>query len=145
MIICIALATAFWFQFVKGKAPCPLCLFQRLAMAGIGLSLVMNIRFGLKVEHYAFSILFSAVGCLVSFRLAPFGGKVLGYSLSSWSAIVFVSSIVAAAILLLFFSQTKPEDAIPKWGKTEKGVFSLFTLLIVANIITILSSSLLQQ
>jgi disulfide bond formation protein DsbB len=144
IIICAALGTAFWFEFVLHKNPCPLCLFQRLAMAGIGLSAVMNIRFGPRVEHYAFSILFAAVGCLVSFRLTPFGGRVMGYSLSSWSAMVFVGSIVAAAVLLLFFSQTKPEDTHPRWGLVEKSVFSLFSLLIVGNILSLVLSSLEQ-
>ncbi|MDH3670037.1 MAG: disulfide bond formation protein B [Gammaproteobacteria bacterium] len=37
MLCLVALMTALYFQFVMGLEPCPLCIFQRVFMLGVGL------------------------------------------------------------------------------------------------------------
>lgn len=107
-------------------------------MVGIGMGALMNLRFGIRVEHYAVSILFAALGMMISYRLAPFGGHILGFSLSSWSAMVFAGSLIGAAILLLLYSKTKVKDTLPRWGLFEKGVFALLAFLIVVDTVTVI-------
>jgi len=137
LIICAALLTADWFQFFKHLEPCSYCLFQRVAMVGIGMSALMNLRYGIKIEHYALSILFATLGMMFAFRLSPFGGYILGYNLSSWSAMVFIGSIIGVALLLILNSMSKIKDDMPHWGWIEKSFFALLTILVLANIIPV--------
>ena len=67
--ICIPVIGAYWIQFVEGEFPCPLCLLQRLAMLGVAIGAMMNLRFGVRTSHYAVTI-FSAI----------FGRRCLGTS-----------------------------------------------------------------
>ncbi len=138
LIVCTALSTANWFEFVERWTPCSFCLFQRVAMTGMGLSALMNLRYGLRVEQYACSMLFALLGLFVSFRLNPFGPMFFGYHLSSLSSMVFVGSIVGEAFLLYLYSQTHTHDTHYRWGKTEKSLFLVLTLLVASNVFPLL-------
>ena len=42
----IALAFAYYLQYARGLEPCPLCIFQRVAMAGVGLFCLFGLIHG---------------------------------------------------------------------------------------------------
>lgn len=144
-VLCGVLLSAYAYQFLKHEEPCPLCLLQRLGMLGIILGLLMNLRFGIKTEHYGLSILSAVIGRFVSLRqislhvcpqFATFGEPVLGFDLYVWAFIVFTCSIIAIAILLILFGFTRHQEFKPVWGSWEKLGFTVTTLLVLGNIIT---------
>lgn len=145
LVLCAVLLGAYFYQFTKHEEPCPLCLLQRLGMIGIAVALLMNLRFGIRVQHYGLAILSALLGRIVSLRqialhvcpeFPTFGEPVFGFDLYVWAFIVFSCSIFAAAVLLILFGYTKPREYQPTWGSMEKFAFGLVTLITVANIIT---------
>lgn len=108
--ICITLLAAFFFQFVLGEIPCPLCMLQRVGLMLVGLGFAMNIRFGPSAIHYAMVILSAMTGAGVSLRqvllhIAPgdagFGSAVFGYHMYTWGFIAFMASILFSAVMLI--------------------------------------------
>ncbi len=66
------LVSAYYFQFVDGLEPCPLCIFQRLAFAGMGLLFLLaalhNPRaLGKKIYNYL-TLVPTLVGVVVAAR-----------------------------------------------------------------------------
>ncbi|AHB99270.1 hypothetical protein M973_07510 [Francisella orientalis LADL 07-285A] len=52
--ITITIISAFYFQFIMGEIPCPLCLLQRLGLLAIGFGFLLNmpITLGLVIMLY---------------------------------------------------------------------------------------------
>lgn len=132
-------------QFFRHEEPCPLCVLQRLAMIGISIGFLLNLKFGIQMQHYAFSLLSALFGQCVSLRqitlhicpnFPPFGYTILGLSLFTWAFIVFCCSILGIIILLFLYSSSKEETKARKMGWWEKLPFLLIILIVVANVIT---------
>ena len=113
-ILCGALAVQYFFH----EAPCPLCLLQRAAFVGVGISFLMNIRYRNKVSHWALAILCASAGMAVSIRqillhittVEGFGRSIWGLHMYSWCFIAFAIVIIGSAFMLLFY----PEYHSPK-------------------------------
>src|SRR5207237_10020354 len=99
--------------------PCSLCLLQRLCMIAIAVALFMNIRDGIKAQHYGLAIISAILGMLVSLRqislhicpqFPPYGEPILGYDLYFWSFVVFVSAIFTCALLLILNGFTRHRE-----------------------------------
>jgi len=138
------LIAAYYQQYAKHVMPCPLCILQRLGMIGVGLGILMNVRFGVQAQHYAFSLLSALFGAAVSLRhiflhicSGPKGVIVFGWSLYTWAFLVFCCSIFTLACLL--FAPLPKERICVKLNLLEKCSFGIFFLLIVANCITTFS------
>ncbi len=145
LVLCGVLLGSHSYQYLKSEAPCPLCLLQRLGMIGITLALLMNLRFGIKVQHYALAILSALLGRLVSLRqisfhvcpaLHSFGEPVFGFDLYVWAFLVFTASIFACAILLIIYGFSQNHDSSPTWGLFEKLISILIALILLGNIFT---------
>lgn len=143
-VLCAVLMAAYGYQIIKQEEPCPLCLLQRLGMIATAAALLMNLRFGIKMEHYGLAILSSFMGRIVSLRqiglhvcpeFPTFGEPVLGFDLYVWSFIVFSCSIFACAVLLILKGYSKPRDYLPTWGPIERFTFWLVALITLGNII----------
>lgn len=111
ILSCILLG-AFGVQIFKHEQPCPLCLLQRLGMIGVACGALMNLKFGVRTLHYGLSLLSSLTGGFVAIRqwflhICPntptFGTPFWGLNLYTWSFIIFVSTVTAIALLLIFF------------------------------------------
>lgn len=146
-VLCGVLIGAYVYQYTMSELPCPLCLLQRLSMIGIAIGLLMNLRFGIKAEHYALVILSALVGRFISLRqialhICPqfpvFGSPVWGYDLYVWAYIVFTCSAIAAAILLIIFGFTNHRHNKPKFGFFEITAFTLVFLITLGNFVTTL-------
>lgn len=144
-VLCFVLLSAYFYQFSQQEDPCPLCLLQRLGMIGIIVALLMNLRFGIKVEHYGLAILSALVGRLVSLRqiglhvclqFPTFGVPVFGYDLYVWALIVFTCSTFACAVLLILYGYAGHQEYLPSWNHFEESTFTFAGLVIFANIVT---------
>ena len=138
------LTSAFGVQFLLHEEPCPLCLLQRLGMLGVVCSLLLNVRFSIHASHYGLALLSSLVGGTVALRqitlhvcpgTVEFGVPVLGLSLYTWSFLVFASTVLGVALLLLIFDGSKREEPLKPFSKLTVLTFIASTLVLVINII----------
>lgn len=138
------LIASFGVQLFLHEEPCPLCLTQRLCMVGVGLSALMNLRFGIKPSHYALFLFNALVGGGIALRqivlhiclnFPTFGSPMLGLSLYTWSFVIFCCVVLATALLLLLL---RPEEPVttPPFNTLEKIAALLFVLIILGNIAT---------
>lgn len=143
-VLSAVLLAGYMYQFIKHEEPCPLCLLQRLGMIGVAIALLMNLRFGIKVQHYGLAILSALLGRMVSLRqielhvcpeFPKFGEPVFGFDLYVWAFIVFACSLFACAVLLIIHGYSKPQEYLPKWGSLEKFAFWLVALITLGNVL----------
>lgn len=146
-VLCVVLLGAYAYQYIKGEQPCPLCLLQRLGMIGIAVALLLNLRFGIKVQHYGLAILSAILGRMVSLRqiglhvcpeFPTFGEPIFGLDLYVWAYIVFTCSIFACAVLTIIYGYFKNQSYLPTWGFAEKIAFWAVGLITLSNTITTL-------
>lgn len=146
LLVCGVLSGAFYFQYGLGEHPCPLCLLQRMGMLGVILGLSFNTYFGIRARHVAIVILSALVGTTFSVRQillhicpAPgeptgYGTAVLGMHLYSWAVVVFVATVLGAAVFLCLMKEEPPETTRTPAG-FEKIVFFIAAGLCLANTI----------
>ncbi|WP_251358852.1 disulfide bond formation protein B [Kangiella sp. TOML190] len=66
------LVTAYYFQYVQFMDPCPLCIFSRVAVLGLGITLLLNAIFNPRHESIwnklfqIFGVLCAAMGIWIS-------------------------------------------------------------------------------
>jgi disulfide bond formation protein DsbB len=120
--VALVLATAFAAQLVLGELPCPLCLLQRILFTLLAVGPILNVRFGPRPSHYAWSLLAAAAGATVAMRqvllhIMPgdpgYGSALLGYHYYTWAFIGFAAAIVLTAAMLLLDGQFKADGAAP--------------------------------
>jgi len=142
-VIMGVLLGAYYQQYFKHEVPCPLCILQRLAMIGICMGLLLNLRFGIKLKYYGLSFLSAIVGAIVAGRqiclhICPgfpiFGIPVFGLSLYTWSFLVFAFSILALVVFLFLYSpdQTKKRSL----NFFEHSAFFVIFILTTLNLFT---------
>lgn len=146
LVICAVLIGGYLYQYLEHEVPCPLCLLQRLGMIGVATALCMNLRFGIKVQHYGLAIISALTGRLVALRqitmhlcpeLPTHGAQpILGFDLFVWSYMVFTCSIFASAVLLIIHGFSKQQDPLPYWNWLDKCIFALVFAMAAANTIT---------
>jgi len=146
-VLCGVLLGGYLYQFIESLEPCPLCFLQRLGMIGIAVALMMNLRFGIKAQHYGLAILSTLLGYMVSLRQIslhacsdfppPFLKAVFGLDLYVWGFIVFTCSVFACAVLLILYGCSKRQESL-SWGLMEKCAFWLLLLVAFGNLINTL-------
>ncbi len=120
--VVIILGAALFVQFIYHEEPCPLCLLQRAAFLNIGISLLMNVKYGNRVSHWAFVILSATAGIAVSVRQIllhinnpnGYGDALFGLHLYSWCFVVFASAIIGSAIMLVIYPEVPLENGEKK-------------------------------
>lgn len=144
-VLGLVILSAFSYQFIQGETPCSLCNLQRLAMIGIAVGLLMNLRMGIKIEHYGLSLLSALFGLFVALKqiglhvcpqFPSYGEPVLGFSIFVWSFFVFLSSIFSLSVLIILFGFLKHKESPLIWNGWDKLAFSLIFLITAANAIT---------
>lgn len=147
--IFLALFMAFAFQILLHELPCPLCLLQRLGFLGIAFGLLLNLRFGLRPSHYSIVIISALFTSFVALRqialhIVPgtgaYGSAIFGLHLYTWSFIVAMLIVVVTTVVLGVERQYKATSASKKISSPwlTHGLFSVITLLIIANIVSVL-------
>ncbi len=113
-----ALILAFYWQLVFDELPCPLCLLQRVALAGLAIGPILTIRHGPKPANYGLVIIAALLGAAIAARQillhimpgdAGFGAAFLGLHFYTWAFLCFVMAVLAAAIMLTFDKQFEPQ------------------------------------
>lgn len=111
--VVIILAAAIAVQIFYDEAPCPLCLLQRAAFVAVGISFLMNVRYGNRARNWASAILAACAGIAVSIRqiclhiTSPqgFGSAFGGLHMYTWCFIGFSIIIVGSALMLLIYPE----------------------------------------
>jgi disulfide bond formation protein DsbB len=116
------LLVAFTDQFTGNDLPCPLCLLQRVAIAGVAYGLLLNLRFGAHPSAYAVMLLSALFGMMASGRqvllhIKPgsgsYGAPLLGLHFYTWAFILFGLVIVGTAVLLLVPKAAAAASPVP--------------------------------
>ncbi|MDE0862902.1 MAG: disulfide bond formation protein B [Rubripirellula sp.] len=148
--ICVPQIGAFWIQFGQGEFPCPICLLQRLAMLGIAIGAMMNLRFGVRTSHYAISIFSALFGAAVSTRqillhIVPgnpngpgYGSAVFGFHLYTWGLIIFMATIGVIGLMMFYEKHFEfPKSNEPRvMNKPVMAVFALVVILTAGNVLS---------
>jgi disulfide bond formation protein DsbB len=146
IVLCCVLLGAFGVQIFLQEEPCPLCFLQRLAMTGIAVALLCNLRFGVRPLHYGLAILSCIFGASISLRqtalhICPqfptFGEPIWGFDLYWWACIVFASSLFVISVELFLFR--KEHEKPYKLNPFEWTAFGLFALIVLGNFISVFS------
>lgn len=146
-VLCGVLLSGFGYQLATGEDPCALCFLERFGMIGTAIAILLNLRFGVHVEHYGLAILASFVGRLTSLRqialhICPqfptFGTPVLGFDLYVWAFIVFNCSVFAAGVLLMVSGLAGHEKTAPLWDIWGKVAFWLLAGITTVNVFLVL-------
>ncbi|MGX9374186.1 disulfide bond formation protein B [Pantoea ananatis] len=143
--ISAALLVAFYYQLVLFELPCPLCLLQRVGLILIGLGFLCNIRFGIKSVHYSLAL----IGCVATGLIAArqmflhilpgdngYGSTLMGLHFYTWALIASLVAVVAIAVMMMLsvdFPGTEKNFLVSLCGKIS---IMVFTLMIVANLIS---------
>ncbi len=137
------LVVAYTEQFAGHDLPCPLCLLQRVAIAGVAFGLLLNLRYGPQPSGYGIMLLSALFGMAVAGRqvllhIAPgtgsYGAPLLGLHLYTWSFVLFAAVILGTAVLLLIPRPTSPVRALP-W-QVQHGLAWAAIGLIALNAVT---------
>lgn len=143
LVISGVLLSAFGVELFLKEVPCPLCMLQRLCMVSAGIACLLNVKFGIKPAHYGLALLSSLAGGTVALRqislhvcpgFPTFGMPVLGLSLYTWSFLVFVCVVLAAALLLFLYDPASKENEEGNLGGLGTLAFILLFLVTAANI-----------
>lgn len=105
IVAALVITGAWYFEFSTHEAPCPFCLMIRICFTGIAIGALLNVRFGVRVSHYALCLLFAVVGMVISFYdvvssyppISSWGSTpFMGLHLPTWG---FISFAAATALL----------------------------------------------
>ena len=144
--VIIILLFAFIFQFVLYELPCPLCLLQRIGFVCIAFGFLLNLRFGFRPSHYSIIILSGLFTAFVALRqialhIIPgtgvYGSAIFGLHLYTWSFIAAMLIVIVSTLLMGVDRQYQPTLSI-RWPRFSHFLFGLLTLLILANIISVI-------
>ncbi|PHQ80832.1 MAG: hypothetical protein COB66_03845 [Coxiella sp. (in: Bacteria)] len=111
--VVMILGGALVIQIFYHEAPCPLCLLQRVAFVAVGISFLMNLRYGNRAQNWASAILAACAGMAVSIRQiclhitssVGFGRAVWGLHMYTWCFIAFAAVIIGSAFMLLIYPE----------------------------------------
>ena len=102
-----------YLQLFYTETTCVSCGLQRSALFGAGLSLLMNLRYGNKVVHWACAILASCAGIAVSIHqilahidsTRGYGVVMHGLHIYTWAFICFAVIIVVSGLMLVVYPE----------------------------------------
>jgi disulfide bond formation protein DsbB len=138
----IVLVLGLVMQVVLDELPCPLCLLQRVAFALVMYGFMLNVLCGLRFRHYGIIALGALYGAGVSLRqislhIVPgtgnYGAPILGLHLYTWAFMLFVATLLAVAILLLF-SHPRMQDQPIATNKMERLICWGAVIVVALNV-----------
>lgn len=144
---CAVLLFVLYWQLVGDDLPGALALMQRIALVGIGLGFLLNVRFGSSESHFGIVIASAAIGLVIAARQAvayaagsgvALGQPMLEWPFYYWTVAGFFGAIVLGAALLFIEGQfveglrdTRPSGAAQAAGW-------LFVLVALAHVVSAL-------
>ncbi|MCD6047895.1 MAG: dsbB 1 [Gammaproteobacteria bacterium] len=147
--ISLALFAAFLFQFILKELPCPLCLLQRLGLLGISFGFLLNVRYCVKPNHYAFILLAAIFTASVALRqvllhIVPgsgaYGDAFLGLHLYTWMFLLSVIIVFYTAIMLCIPDKYTYHDLTEQPAILRKLSYLAFMCLFALAIANVVST-----
>ena len=114
------LLAAFYYQFVGGELPCPLCALQRVGFLVAGVALVLNLRVGPSPAHYGIALLSSVAAASASLRqislhvipnTGHFGSALFGFHFYTWAFVGYGALVVYVGVMLLLPQPERAREA----------------------------------
>lgn len=121
LAVSFILLFAIYQQFALHKAPCPLCLLQRVGMVAVMCGLLLNVVKGPAPRYYSVMIIACMFGGSVSLRqislhIIPgdpqFGPPFMGLHFYTWAFLCYGAILLGTAILAGFGRQYQPQRFI---------------------------------
>jgi disulfide bond formation protein DsbB len=140
--ICAVLGVAFYYQFVIGDLPCPLCALQRVGFIVAGVALVLNLRTGSSPAHYGLALL-SAVAAgsaslrQISLHVVPntghYGSALFGFHFYTLAFVGYGALVVYVGAMLMLSRDFDERGRDPQAGAAAQLACWIFMLLVAAN------------
>ena len=145
LVWAVLLLVLYW-EVMRGEFPGGLGLLQRAALVGVGLGMLLNVRFGSSESHYGVILASALLGAWVAGRqmlgyivtAGSFGSAIFDWHFYTWAFAGFcVIAIFATALLFMegqFFEgvrDTRPSSAAQAAGW-------LFVLVVLAHTVSAL-------
>jgi disulfide bond formation protein DsbB len=134
---------AIYQQFALNKAPCPLCLLQRVGLVAVMCGMLLNVMKGPAPRYYSVMIIGCMFGGSVSLRqislhIIPgaeqFGPPFLGLHFYTWAFLCYGVILLGTAILASFSRQYQPQKFIGFKSQIPMAKLAIaVTLLVVAG------------
>ncbi len=140
------LLVAFWYQFVQGELPCPLCALQRAGFIVAGVGLVLNLRAGYAPAHYGIVLLAAVAAGSASLRqialhvvpdTGTYGSALLGFHFYTWAFVGF-GALVAYVGAMLVLAPAASDARAPATGAIARFACLLFLVLAAGNAVAFL-------
>ncbi len=146
LVVCAVLLFVLYWEFMRGELPGALGLLQRAALVGVGLGMLLNVRFGASESHYGVILASALLGAWVAGRqtlgyiviAGGFGSAIFEWHFYTWAFVGFCVVLVFAAALLFMEGQffegvrdTRPSSAAQAAGW-------LFVLVALAHAVSAL-------
>jgi disulfide bond formation protein DsbB len=115
MGVFVVSAAAIIIQLFFHELPCPLCLLQRIGLMAIAYGYVLNILYGNKSNHYAYSTIAAILTSFIALRqilihIVPgsgyYGDPVFGIHMYTWVFIICMVAIAWNMLIIIIY----PED-----------------------------------
>jgi disulfide bond formation protein DsbB len=117
------LSAAMVMQFAFGEIPCPLCLLERLAMFGVGFTILQGFRNGFGERLTGLGLLFALLLLAIATRqtlldIAPrpghayIGSAILGLHMPVWSVVIALALLLSYALKIAVLG-ADPSRAVP--------------------------------
>jgi len=136
------LLVAFYYQFVIGELPCPLCALQRVGFILAGIALMLNLRVGYSPAHYGIALL-SAVAAgaaslrQISLHVIPntghYGSALFGFHFYTWAFVGYGALVVYIGAMLLLAREAPERGREAPAGALATIACWLFLGLCLAN------------
>ena len=140
--ISAVLAVAFYYQFVVGELPCPLCALQRVGFIVAGAALVLNLRAGYSPAHYGLALL-SAVAAgsaslrQISLHVIPntghYGSALFGFHFYTWAFVGYGALVAYCGAMLMLAPSADDRSRPAATGSLESLACWLLLVLAAAN------------
>jgi disulfide bond formation protein DsbB len=140
--LCGVLLVAFYYQFVLGELPCPLCALQRVGFIVAGVALMLNLRTGASPAHYGIVILTAVAAGSASLRqialhIVPgtghYGSALMGFHFYTWAFVGYGALVTYAGAMLLVMRGPREREPMPMRGGIATAACGLFLVLAAAN------------
>jgi disulfide bond formation protein DsbB len=137
------------YETILRGIPCSLCFLLHLGFLFIAFGFLLNLRFGLRSEHYAivlFSSLFTNLVALRLISLRPiidtkFSSLLFGLHLTTWSFIISLLIMMTTIIILGWPRQN--EEVHRKhsyWVTITHSLFAILAFIVLLNLMLLLTA-----
>jgi disulfide bond formation protein DsbB len=136
------LLVAFWYQFVGGELPCPLCALQRVGFIVAGVALILNLRTGPAPAHYGLVLLTAVAAGSASLRqislhvipgTGSYGSALFGLHFYTWAFVGYGALVAYVGAMLLVAPAAPARERVPPLGAAAKFACWLFVVVAAAN------------